>query len=317
MTSKDTSIEWTEKSWQVTRGCSRESPGCQHCYAEDIAVRFSGPGKPFEQVIHPRHKKWNGTLLALPESLAGPFSWRKPSKVFVNSMSDLFHESVPDDYIAAVFAVMGMARQHTFQVLTKRASRMRHWFDALPLAPWHSVLYPALKKYLGPEEFSKLIGRVIDVRWPFANVGLGVSVEDHQRAEERIPELLQCPAAVRFLSCEPLLGPVNLDSIKYQAGMYGWLSAFNDGAWPELGKVHWVIVGGESGPQARPMALEWAQAIVRACQEDGTPVFVKQLGRHPYIAGAPADWPISDRRGAVMAEWPESLRVREFPQSVA
>ena len=245
-----TSIEWTDQTWNPVTGCTKVSPGCAHCYAEGIANRL-WKGRPFEDVqVH-------------ADRVGQPLRWRKPRRVFVNSMSDLFHEAVPFRFLDAVFHVMRSTPRHTYQVLTKRPERMRFYMrdTRAPLAP---------------------------------NVWLGVSVENQRMADERIPLLLDTPAAVRFLSVEPLLGPVNL---------HPWLS----------GGINWCIVGGESGPQARPCELPWIGAIVEQCKAAGVPVFVKQLGRRPQVQGEPACTWIADRKGGRPDEWPPELRVREWP----
>lgn len=210
------SIEWTEATWNPVTGCDKVSPGCAHCYAETFAERFRGvPGHPYERGFD---------LQLRPERLEQPLQWARPRVIFVNSMSDLFHEDVPADYIASVFDVMQRADWHVFQVLTKRAERLQELASRLP--------------------------------WP-DNVWMGVSVEN-QRWTSRIDALRTVPAHVRFLSCEPLLGPLDLD----------------------LRGIHWVIVGGESGPRARPMQPEWARSILDQCKRANVPFFFKQWGAH-------------------------------------
>jgi protein gp37 len=207
-------IEWTEATWNPVTGCTKVSPGCAHCYAETFAERFRGvPGHPYEQGFD---------LQLRPERLQQPLAWKQPRLIFVNSMSDLFHEEIPDDYIGSVFDVMAQASQHTFQVLTKRSVRLRDMASRLP--------------------------------WP-DNVWMGVSVEN-QRWTCRVDDLRQVPAAIRFLSCEPLLGPLDLD----------------------LTSISWVIVGGESGPRARPMNPDWARAIRAQCDAARVAFFFKQWG---------------------------------------
>ena len=210
------SIEWTEATWNPVTGCKEVSPGCAHCYAKTFAERFRGvPGHPYE----------NGFDLQLrPERLDQPLRWKKPRTIFVNSMSDLFHEDVPDEYIQQVFDVMESAERHRFQVLTKRSRRLA---ELAPTLPW-------------PE-----------------NVWMGVSVEN-QRFTSRVDDLRETDATVRFLSCEPLLGFLDLN----------------------LDGIHWVIVGGESGPGARRMKSEWACAVRDQCVEAKVPFFFKQWGAH-------------------------------------
>ncbi len=224
-------IEWTEATWNPVTGCTKISPGCAHCYAERFAERFRGvPGHPYEQGFD--LKLW-------PERLDLLLKWKQPRIIFVNSMSDLFHEEVPDEYILRVFEAMARAKQHTFQVLTKRSGRMKDWTS----------------NYYGLNERSRNEKRV----WP-SNVWLGVSAES-QAYSFRISDLQVAPAHVRFLSIEPLLGPVFLSS-------------------KLLHGIRWVIVGGESGPQARMMDSEWVRDIQRQCIESNVPFFFKQWGTY-------------------------------------
>lgn len=309
-----TSIEWTQnpdgtpgRSWNPLRGCSRISPGCMHCYAESIARRFSGPDRPFHGLIDHRGR-WNGKILQAPEAtLLEPSTWRKPTRVFVNSMTDLFHENVPDGWIDQIFAVMARFREHTYIVLTKRADRMREYLTH-PDRQWKILAAAAQLPPCGMERLRA---------WPLPHVWLGVSVEDQERAEERIPELLRSPAAVRFLSCEPLLGPVDLRGLFHCCSTHDFESGFcvqDCGDWQWLG---WVIVGGESGPGARSMNLCWAKGIVQDCHHARVPCFVKQLGAKPGWPGPNDRYPISDRKGAVLDEWPAELRVRQWPREVS
>lgn len=229
--SDKTAIEWTDATWNPVTGCTQVSPGCDHCYALTLAERFRGtPGHYFE----------NGfDVQSRPDKLDQPLRWKKPRRIFVNSMSDLFHDEIPDNYIAKVFAVMAAAKQHTFQLLTKRHGRMRSLlnndgFRAMVGLEW-------LNSDLIPDTTTR-------PSWPLQNVWLGVSVENQQWADIRIPALLDTPAAIRFLSCEPLLGGIDLN-----------VSSFIGGSWLE--GLDWVIVGGESGRGARPMKAEWARII--------------------------------------------------------
>jgi protein gp37 len=225
-----TGIEWTDRTWNPVTGCTKVSPGCEHCYAERIARRFTGsPAFPdgFAVTLH-------------PERLGAPLRWRGSCRVFVNSMSDLFHPQVPSEFIARVFAVMAATPWHTYQVLTKRPARMRALLTQ-------------------PAPVSEGVG------WPLPNVHLGVSAEDQKRAQLRIPVLLRTPAVLRFLSAEPLLGPLVLHR--------RWLA--RDGS---SGGIGWVIVGGESGPGARPMRPEWARSLRDQCQAAGVAFFFKQWG---------------------------------------
>jgi protein gp37 len=307
--SDGSAIEWTDASWNPVRGCSRVSEGCRHCYAEGVAARFSKPGAPYEGLARftPQGPRWTGKIRLVPELLEQPLRWRKPRRVFVNSMSDLFHEDVPDSFIDAVFLTMIAAPQHTFQILTKRAARMRRWFEA---------------RWSGVESVRIASPRKTPERpWPLPNVWLGVSVEDQAAADERIPELLAAPAAVRFLSCEPLLGPVDLDGLSVPRPGGEWrFSALRPDTDPgddecfRGARVDWVIVGGESGFRARPLEVEWARSIVEQCRAAGVPAFVKQLGAAWASAEARGPAGFTDPKGGDPEEWPEDLRVREWPE---
>jgi len=304
--SAKSSIEWCDATWNPVRGCSKVSPGCKNCYAETFSERWRGiKGHPFEQGFD---------LRLVPEKLAEPLRWKKPRRIFVNSMSDLFHEDVHDEYIAVVFAVMAACPQHTFQVLTKRAERMGRWFMWMTESGY--ALCVAQRQ-----------------PWPLPNVWLGVSVEDQQRAAERIPHLLSVPAALRFLSCEPLLGPVDLRPwLGNVVGFEGTPGRPGVDAFTVRPGTGWVIVGGESGPGARPFDLEWARGIVSQCKSARVPVFVKQVGAAPvssdtgdYLGRKQFMWQsglaqrlairLNDRKGGDTAEWPEDIRVRQFPQN--
>lgn len=212
---RKTGIEWTDVTWNPVTGCTKVSPGCKHCYAERMAKRIQAMG-------HPRYK--NGFNLTLHDDLIRlPLTWVKPRQVFVNSMSDLFHEAVPLQFIASVFETMAKAKQHTFQILTKRSDRLT---ELAPLLPW------------------------------LPNIWMGVSVEN-QHYVHRIDHLREIPSFVRFLSLEPLLGPLdNLD----------------------LNGIQWVITGGESGPGTRPVDVNWVCSIRDQCLESGVPFFFKQWG---------------------------------------
>jgi protein gp37 len=236
-------IEWTEATWNPVTGCTRVSPGCDHCYIERT-IPFRLEKRSF---TGPHTGATTGVRLHL-DRLDRPKSWRRPRRIFVNSLSDLFHEQVPDQFVYEVLDVMEQTPRHTYQVLTKRHARMR---SLLTLAP------------------------------PAGNVWVGVSVEDQTRAAMRVPVLRDTPAAVRWLSCEPLLGPVDIRA---------WLTG-----------LAWIVVGGESGPDARPMELDWARSLVQQCQAAGVPVFVKQLGSH---------W---GRDHHDIEAFPPELRVREYP----
>jgi protein gp37 len=243
--SDKTAIGWTDATWNPVTGCSKVSPGCEHCYAEAVSHRFGWTTQPWTL----RNAAANVQLH--PERLMHPLRWQAPRKVFVNSMSDLFHPAVPDAFLNEVFAVMAEASHHIFQVLTKRPERMRDFMQDV---------------WTGQHE-------------PLPNVWLGVSCEDQRRADERIPLLLQTPAVVRFLSCEPLLGPVDLTALPVPLPGPGHdtvpvnvlhrTSVFAP-------KIHWVIVGAESGPGARPMDDGWVRSLRDQCQGANVPFFFKQ-----------------------------------------
>ena len=327
-------IAWSDETWNPVRGCSRVSEGCRNCYAETMAARFSGVGQPYEGLakMTPSGPRWTGEVRLVSEHLADPLRWKRPQRVFVNSMSDLFHEKLPDEVIAAVFGIMSAASEHTFQVLTKRAARMVEWFKwaASEAARRAHIDAAHFCTKLAAEELresgeTKIRG-IQAGRWPLPNVWIGVSAEDQATADERIPLLLQCPAAVRWVSYEPALGPVDFDGDAYS--WRGWLRGWHcepqhargcdgscaSGCCPEPTQVQnerldWIVVGGESGPGARPFDLAWARQTIAQCKAAGVPVFVKQLGaKHGLV------WKLKDRKGGDMAEWPDDLRIREFPR---
>lgn len=272
-------IEWCDASWNPTAGCSIVSPGCQNCYAMRAAYRLEMMGQEkyagTTKIQGGRHV-WNGTLNTDADSLDIPLKWKKPQRIFVNSMSDLFHENVPNEFIADVFATMYNAQWHTFQGLTKRPERMMSLLSnprmpfAMATLLWNRLKrqFPHKAEYVTDGDMER------DIRdmWPLPNVWLGTSVEDQNRVDERIPWLLKTPAAVKFLSCEPLLGPVDI------AGWMGDYGELQGG--PHIGRqtIDWVIAGGESGPKARPMHPDWARSLRDQCQAAGVPFFFKQWG---------------------------------------
>ena len=293
-------IEWTDATWNPTTGCTKVSPGCAHCYIERTpAFRITGNrfvhGKTDIEIFHDR--------------LAQPLHWRKPRRVFVNSLSDLFHEDISDAFIDRVFAVMARAPQHTFQVLTKRPARLLAW--ATRRGPVYDDASDFVALAIADGDASEIYP--IEFAWPLPNVWLGVSVENQHFADERIPLLLQTPSAVRFISAEPLLGPVTLER-SLACDHHGACGNGHDCAASTYGRqLDWVIVGGESGPKSRDCQVEWIRSIQRQCQATGVPCFVKQLGRQPRVADG-VYLNLRDKKGGDMAEWPEDLRVREFPR---
>ena len=306
-----TGIEWTESPWTPIRGCSRVSEGCRNCYAETVANRFKGPGEPYEGLIA-KGGQWNGEVKLIQHKLQEPLRWKKPRRIFVNSMSDLFHENVPDSFIDQVFAVMAMTTRHTYQILTKRPERMRDYITNLTEAA-KDEQFAVDNELLGlPDRISNYaidhINKGADncgPLWPLHNVWLGVSVEDQPTADERIPQLLETPAAVRWISAEPLLGPIILDDFLFRgdhslretdplaAAMLA--EAVADGHGWIRPAIDWVVVGGESGPGARPMHPYWARYLRDRCQAAEVPFLFKQWGEFAPSpdGGLPDDLPES------------------------
>lgn len=379
-------IEWTDMTWNPVRGCSRVSEGCRHCYAEKVAARFNGPGQAYEGLATSRG--WTGKVRLIEKHLADPLRIKKPKRIFVNSMSDLFHESLSFEDIDLIFGVMALATQHAFQILTKRPQRAVEYFRSFDNSPAAMARGENFAEAFGSVigDFNKWFDgcdRVAESRFwrGLPNVWLGVSVENQAVADERIPLLLQIPAVVRFLSVEPLLGDVDISR---------WVAALsickscNDehegyvpGPCPSCGtdslittwgddqaerlrsgdryltpageddqrngpSIHWVIVGGESGPNARPCNVVWIRSIIEQCKAASVPAFVKQLGAKPYaqcvdcgraigghVQGGFVDAcgdaharlisdfiKIRHSKGGDWNEWPMDLRIREFPREV-
>lgn len=291
----ESKIEWTDRTWNPIVGCSRVSPGCQHCYAERMAKRLQAMGtRGYEGVVNERGQ-WTGKLNFVESVLAEPLRRKKPTMYFVNSMSDLFHENVPNEWIAAIFAVMHACPQHQFQCLTKRPDRMLKWFEwvSSQYTPMDrarilecSVLRLHAKFGLETQKPFNLFSawNALGYDWPLKNVWLGVSVENQEQADKRIPLLLQTPAAVRWLSCEPLLGEIDLS-----AWIHWSHSKDEDGIKDSSAEtlIDWAIVGGESGPDARPMHPKWARSLRDQCVSAGIPFFFKQWGE--YVPGVKMD----------------------------
>jgi protein gp37 len=466
-------IEWTDTTWNPVVGCSIKSPGCKNCYAQRMAWRLShNPATPHYAGTAEMTKAgpvFTGKLALAPDHIfTAPLRWKRTRKIFVNSMGDLFHEDVPDEWIDRVFAVMALCPQHTFQVLTKRAERMQRYScdtntphriaraidmiqstqasapeSILPILGYpgyfvssHGFVYSerrgrrrrlkpdigeqghlrvplycgdkiydrlfvhrlVLEAFVGPppspvsqgrhrdqnptnnalanlrwgdqeanwddskrhgtyRRYSKLtpdqaaeikrcfaagelaaaLGRAFDIsdtqarnigtgkqwavafpiEWPLPQIWLGVSTERQQEADERIPLLLQTPAVVRFISAEPLLGPIDLER-----GGFTFLRPIKSPSGTKWPGLNWIICGGESGPGARAMRVDWAADIIGQCQDAGVSVFCKQLGSNPRIVGerigdtgfiATPKLRLVDRAGGDPEEWPKALRVRQFP----
>jgi len=306
-----TAIQWTDETWNPVTGCDQVSPGCDHCYALTMAARLKAMGQAkYQRDGDPRTSGPGFGVTCHPDIVNNPLSWRKPRRVFVNSMSDLWHPQVPDGFIAWIWWVMSQTPEHTYQILTKRPKRMaawvRRWNDLdgetnefrdargpVEVRAAHpsgrgQLFAGMLEQWGDPPEgaayppFDWMEGMRWWPTWPPFNIWLGTSIENADYLW-RADALRGVDAAVRFLSLEPLLGPLpdlNLDGI------------------------HWVIVGGESGRNARPMDLDWARGIRDQCQTAGVAFFMKQLGGTGSHRGDPGGWP-------------EDLRVREYPEGLS
>ena len=275
-----TKIEWTDATWNPITGCTRVSRGCEHCYAERLAAGRLRHHRSREGLTD-EHGRWNGLLRFNRQWLNQPLEWKKPRRVFVVAHGDLFHEDVPDEWIDHVFAVMAMSRQHVFQVLTKRPERMRRYLsEEVGKHPGNTVI-ERLEKRIDSRWQGKLLtwpwAHKEDERWPLKNVWIGTSVEDQATADERIHVLFRTPAAVRWLSVEPMLEPILFSHMLY--------------AWPP--NLHWAVCGGESGPGFRPMDPDWARSIRDQCVIGGVPFFMKQMAGKAAI--------------------PSDLMIREYP----
>lgn len=329
-------IEWTDATWNPLVGCSLVIPGCTNCYAMKMAARVEKMARANYEAWRERASAvalpegssiaafthhyegltqdtkagpvWTGKVASAPDYIfTAPLKWRKPRRVFVNSMSDLFHESVPHPTIERVFAVMALSPQHTYQVLTKRSEHMRrfmsyeHTRHRVTIAMFDLAREGHCKvdRTTHPELHDKHGWATIPVQWPLPNVWLGVSAEDQQRADERIPDLLNTPAAIRFVSAEPLLGAVTLTRWFHDEGC-PHAEFLGDCLCHEPREVtlDWIIVGGESGTGARPMHPDWARSIRDQCEAAGVPFFLKQWGEFaprerclPSISGDITVWP--------------------------
>lgn len=353
----NTSIEWTDATWNPVTGCTKVSPGCKLCYAERVFPRTAAgqltyvDGRPVLQelvdaglVFESEVRQRNFTdVRTHPDRLEQPLHWKKPRKIFVNSMSDLFHEDVPFEFIDRAFAVMALTPQHTYQILTKRPERMLEYFKSWDRWTWPDGdppnFGPRVATACGSIGFS--LGMAAEAfhlmqhifQKPLQNVWLGVSVENQLYADERIQILLQTPAAVRFVSYEPALGPVDFTKITHRLGPNSFETfnslyekdSLNKGR--PRPRLDWVIVGGESGPGARPFNLNWARSVIRQCRDANVACFVKQVGAKPYACRESSNGKpdhascisegledVSDRKGGLIAELPEDVRVRAFPE---
>lgn len=310
-------IEWTDATWNPITGCSVVSPGCTNCYAMKLAgTRLQHhPSRAGLTTMSKAGPVWNGQVRLNDEWLLQPLHWKAPRRIFVCAHGDLFHESVPDEWIDRVFAVMALAPQHTFQVLTKRSKRMRKYLatsgavdkvvDAIReiglAAELRSRANPSTRRMITQDQIIDTDARATAFNleggyseWPLPNVWLGVSTEDQQRADERIPDLLATPAAVRFISAEPLLGALDISTPFHSGRPYLGLPIHqnpHDQTWHQYGRsgshLDWVIVGGESGSGARRMHPDWVRSLRDQCAAAGVPFFFKQWGEWaPYDRSA-------------------------------
>lgn len=301
-------IEWCDATWNCLRGCSMahgsELGGCLNCYATTVACRFSGPGLPYEGLARQTRNgpRWTGEVRFVEEKLMQPLHWNRPRRIFVNSMSDCFHSAVTAEQLDQMFAMMALCPQHVFMILTKRPERMNEYFlfrkgspppagSCADITP-AMVFRAAMEMVKNSDAAAKGSRRMRETYtagrypWPLPNVMLGVSVENQETAEARIPLLLQTPAAIRFLSAEPLLAPLDLTRLRTYRGAL--IDCLQGDVFSPQGEIYagapssldLVIVGGESGPGARPMALEWARSLRDQCQAAGISYFFKQWGEH-------------------------------------
>jgi len=330
-----TNIAWAECTWNPVVGCTKCSPGCENCYAERMAARLNGifaakgdddNWARYSNILkfdtsqreEGRAVGWNGQVELCYDRLEQPLHWRKPRMIFVPSMGDLFHPAVPFEFIDKVMAVIALCPQHTFQVLTKRAERMREYFNEMALGKRH--IGDSLRK-IGQEGFvqrlvvakSMMVGKngMPPYKTP-ANLWLGVTCCNQQEADKNIPFLLQTPAAVRFLSLEPLLGPIDLTKTEIpntSGGGFGNMRcsplAVQKGTYNSivsvcLAPLDWVIIGAESGPKRRPCKLEYVYSIAEQCKEAGVLLFIKQLD-------------IDGKLVRDIEKFPKDLRIRQMP----
>jgi protein gp37 len=300
-----TKIEWTDATWNPITGCTLVDQGCANCYAARLAATRmkSHPSRAGLARMNAQGvAKFTGEVRFNDQWIDQPLRWRKPRMVFVCAHGDLFHERVPDAWIDQVFAVMALAPQHTFQVLTKRPERAAAYLEGLGEPGPLDIFFRDDGRLLGAAETATrnapdgAVRMPVQPPWPLPNVWLGTSVSDQASADERIPHLLRAPAAVRFVSAEPLLGPVNLCNIHRSQGEYIdalWCEETGDDD-PLFGgaTLDWIIVGGESGPKARPMHPDWARSLRDQCVAAGTAFFFKQWGEWaPRYDGAGREHP--------------------------
>lgn len=360
----NTKIEWTEATWNIITGCSHASPGCKRCYAQLLAgTRLrTHPSRAGLTMPSKNGPVFNGEVRFNEEWLTQPLRWKRPRMIFVCAHGDLFHESVPDAWIDRVFSVMALAPQHTFQVLTKRSARMQKIVSRLTGLAQAAQLGGTVIA----DEFPHIAGAIAHPSgarsWPLPNVWLGVSVEDQKRADERIPDLLATPAAVRWISAEPLLGPVDIGKwipTCYECGAtcgerlatipsvercescgeecdQATAPGFSEACpkcggelepvcpecghymvyqHPDTANIDWIVVGGESGPGARPMHPDWARSLRDQCAAAGVPFFFKQWGEWAPICAMSEDQ-VEACYHPAPAEHPEASRIEKLKSIV-
>jgi protein gp37 len=292
-----TTIAWTDETINPIVGCSRISAGCEKCYAETAAKTARLQQFPQYQKV----AKWNGTVEFVESQLIKPYEWKKSKKIFICSMADIFHENVPFNWVEEIFYMIENCPQHTFQILTKRPERMIEFFD------WY---------------IARNSDHSVELQWTMPdNIWLGVSCENQAMADKRIPLLMEIPAKVRFLSCEPLLEPINLSKflpIEWSEIAEDWIES-----WPGIGSYSrdaypdWIIVGGESGAGSRPCHIDWIRDIASQCQSAKVPVFIKQLGSNAIATRSDNTGnyklKLKDRKGSDILEWFDDLRLQQFP----
>lgn len=341
------SISWTDETWNPTVGCRRVSPGCENCYAERVAHRGMSKQHRGLTVLGKSGIRWNGKVNLVEDRLLDPLRWRKPRKIFVDSMSDLFYSGVPQGHRDLAVCVMLMADWHTFQVLTKRAPEMRAYFaDADTYRRLAEVAFPVISRMMSddgvypvaPFSMGDALRRVINFRkFPCDWLWLGVSIEDQQRCDERLMELVHTRASVRFVSYEPALEDVDF-GLERQIPDSGVVLRVAD-------LIHQIIIGGESGGGARPFNIAWLRNTIRQCRESFLPLFVKQIGSNPIDCTTPTGRTdghlkyisipkggvrpgarlacafcdhagvtfATDGKGEDAAQWPEGFRIRQWP----
>lgn len=333
-------ISWCDETWNLTRGCQRVSEGCRNCWAMKQANRMKGkrrkPG-PYHDLVRLSDEGpvWTGRARFVPEALEHPLRWRKPRRIAVSLMGDLFHEDITNEQIAAVFGVIAATPNHTYLVLTKRPERMAEWFRWIEspkhatCGGWAVSTSETCQCYVVNGQGLRLDCFEQAESWPLANVWLGISAEDQRTLAKRLPHLLATPAVCRWVSLEPLLGPVQLDHVdtEFYARVddYYVVDALT-GRNRDMGRpcadvphLDWVVAGGESGQRARGANVEWFRTLRQACSLHGIPFHLKQLGAKPFTQPNGRDlhqrpYPVSDSHGGVMDDWPPDLRVQEWPE---